>query len=181
MHRKQLKGSPTSGEPVFLVVGKLRRPHGLRGNMLMESITDFPERLRPEEIVYIGNTYLPFRILNCKQHGRALLISFHDYTSVDDVGHLRNQMVYVKTDDRPPLPEGEYYFHQLLGLRVVSAENQVIGTLVQILETGANDVYIVRSDSGEEVLLPAIKNVIREIDIDRGEILVNLLPGLISD
>lgn len=181
MRHKQLKGSPDVGEPVFLVVGKLRRPHGLRGDMLMEVITDFPERLRPDVTVFIGETHQPFLIHCSRKHGQALLISFQDYSNIEEVGHLRNQMVYVRADDRPPLPEGEYYYHQLLGLRVITEDNRFIGTLTRILETGANDVYIVRSDSGKEVLLPAIKTVVREIDVDGGEMRVHILPGLIPE
>jgi 16S rRNA processing protein RimM len=87
----------------------------------------------------------------------------------------------VRADDRPSLPDGEYYHHQLLGLRVISDTGQTLGRLVQILSTGANDVYIVRPEAGPDVLLPATDEVVQRVDLEQGEILVHLLPGLIPD
>jgi 16S rRNA processing protein RimM len=87
--------------------------------------------------------------------------------------------VYVRADDRPPLAEGEYYHHQLLGLRVVSDEGQFLGRITKILDTTANEVYVVRPDSGPEILLPAIEEVILVIDVDKGEMQVHVLPGLL--
>jgi 16S rRNA processing protein RimM len=171
-------GSPGEGEPVFLVVGKLRRPHGLRGELIMEVITDFPERLEPGVQVYVGEGFRPLRIRSRRWHGKLLLIAFDGYHEREAAGEFRNWLVYVRADDRPPLPEGEYYEHQLLGLRVVSDEGKFLGWLAQILETGANDVYIVRPESGPDILLPAIDDVILDIDLARAEMRVSLLPGL---
>jgi 16S rRNA processing protein RimM len=89
--------------------------------------------------------------------------------------------VYVRADDRPQLPDGEYYHHQLIGLQVVSDEGDILGILTGIIETGANDVYIVRSENDREVLLPAIESVILEIDLERSEMLVRVIPGLIPE
>jgi 16S rRNA processing protein RimM len=79
------------------------------------------------------------------------------------------------------LPEGEHYHHELLGLQVFSDEGQLLGALTQIMVTRANDVYIVRSDTGSEILLPAIESVILEIDLEQGKMVVHLLPGLLSE
>jgi 16S rRNA processing protein RimM len=174
-------GSPVEGEPVFLVVGKLRRPHGLRGDILMEVITDFPDRLHPQVSVYVGDELRLCCIRSLRWHGTLMLIAFEEFNDRESVGVLRNQLVYVRADDRPPLPEGEYYHHQLLGFRVLGDDGQLIGRLTQILETGANDVYIVQPPDGREILLPAIEDVILDIDLVQGEIRVNLLPGLMPE
>ncbi len=121
-------GSPPDGEPAFLVVGKLRHPHGVHGEILMEVITDFPERLQSGMTVFVGEDHQPQRIRSLRGHGRGLLLTFDGFTTPETVGALRNAMVYVPTADRPPLPEGEYYHHQLLGLRVVSDDGQRAGT-----------------------------------------------------
>jgi len=110
-----------------------------------------------------------------------LLINFNEYKDPESAAVLRNQLVYVRADDRPALPEGEYYLHQLLGLQVISEEGQVLGKLVQILETGANDVYIVRPETGAEVLLPAIPDVIKRVELDAGRMVIHLLPGLLTE
>jgi 16S rRNA processing protein RimM len=174
-------GSPLSGEPEFLVVGKLRRPHGVHGEILMDVLTDFPERLKPDVTVYVGEQLQPLCIRNTRDHRQALLVRFDDYTNRESVGELRNKFVYVQTKDRPPLPEGEYYYHELIGLRVDTDMGETLGVLTDILETGANDVYIVSPDKGQDILLPAIPSVVLEINLEQGRILVHILPGLISD
>lgn len=174
-------GSLNSGEPVFLVVGRLRRPHGVHGEILMDVLTDFPERLRSGLSVYVGEDHQPLVIRSLRQSNLALLVAFEPYRDPESVGVLRNQFIYVRADDRPPLPEGEYYHHQLVGLRVVTDEGVALGRLTSILETGANDVYVVTQESGQEVLLPAISSVILDIDLEQGEMQVHLLPGLLPD
>ncbi|RME87351.1 MAG: 16S rRNA processing protein RimM [Anaerolineae bacterium] len=170
-------GSPR-GEPVYLVVGYLRRPHGVRGELLMEVHTDFPERLQPGVSVYVGEEHVPLRITGRRSHARGMLIAFDGIKTREQAAALRNQYVYVLAADRPPLPEGEYYHHQLLGLRVFDESGRLLGTLTEILETGANDVYIVRTSQGKELLLPAIEEVILDVDLTRREMRVHLLPGL---
>ncbi len=174
-------GSLNSGGPVFLVVGKLRRPHGVKGEMLMDVLTDFPERLRSGLLVYVGEEHQSLRIISLRQSNQALLVAFEPYRDPESVGVLRNQFIYVRADDRPPLPEGEFYHHQLIGLRVITDEGVVLGQLSSILETGANDVYVVTLESGREALLPAISSVILDIDLEQGEMQVHLLPGLMPD
>lgn len=172
-------GSPPSGEPVFLAIGKLRRPHGVRGEMLMEVYTDFPEPLQPGVILYVGENHHPLHLNNVRQHKDGLLIAFEEYHTPEQVGELRNQLAMVLAADRPPLPQGEYYHHQLLGLRVVEEDGHLIGKITEVLATGANDVYIVQPENGGEILLPAIDDVILRIDLPRGEMRVHLLAGLL--
>lgn len=175
------EGSPDPGEPLFLVVGKIHRPHGVKGDVIMEVITDFPERLRVGTVVYVGDQHTPMVIRGRRKSNTSLLINFNEYKDPESAAVLRNQLVYVRADDRPALPEGEYYLHQLLGLQVISEEGQLLGKLVQILETGANDVYIVRPETGAEVLLPAIPDVIKRVELDAGRMVVHLLPGLLTE
>jgi len=174
-------GSPVEGEPLFLVVGKLRHSHGLHGEILMEVITDFPERIRQGKTLHIGESHQPLKVTSRRVHGSNLLLAFDGIDTPEEAGGLRNQWVYVPADDRPPLLEGEYYHHQLIGLQVKSEDGLELGIITSILETGANDVYIVRAESGKEVLIPAIQSVILTIDLDKGQMLVHLLPGLLPD
>ena len=178
---KELASSPNSGEHVFLVVAKLRRPHGLAGEMLADVITDFPERLVVGAVVYIGENHTPERIRTRRRHGNGLLLSFEDYHDPESVGIFRNHLVYVRADDLPALPEGEIYQHQILGLRVVNEDGALVGRLESVLETGANDVFIVRQESGAELLLPDIDDVILDINLEAGEIRVHLLQGLLPE
>ena len=110
-------GSPLPGEPEFLAVGKLRKPHGVHGEMLISIWTDFPERLKSGRQVFVGSAYQPLCIKKMRGHGEDALISFDEFNTREDVGQFRNQVVFVRTSDLPPLPDNEIYLHQLLGLQ----------------------------------------------------------------
>jgi 16S rRNA processing protein RimM len=174
-------GSPQKGEPVFLAVGKLRRPHGLHGEIIMDVLTDFPERLHRGITLYVGPEYQPLRLRSHRWHTAALLVAFEGYDTPERAGELRNQLAYVTTADRPPLPEGEYYHHQLIGLKVISEQGEVLGKVTEILATGANDVYIVRAEIGAEILIPAVDEFVRAVDLEHGELRVRLAPGLLPE
>ena len=174
-------GSPANGEPVFLAVGKLRRPHGVHGEIIMDVLTDFPERIHPGMILYTGPQRQPLRLHGLRWHGSAMLVEFDGYETPESVGELRNQYTCVPTADRPPLPEGEYYQHQLIGLKVVSEQGETLGSVSEILSTGANDVYVVRPEIGKEILIPAVDDFVVAVDLERGELRVRLLPGLLPE
>lgn len=170
--KKNETGSPGEGEPLFLVVGKLRRPHGIYGEILMDVLTDFPERLLPGKKVLVGEAHQSFEIVNLRRHDPELLITFDGIDSREEAGEYRNQLVYVEADALPKLPEGEFYHHELVGLRVENESGEELGVLEQVLVTGANDVYVVRTADEEELLLPAIHDVVLEIDPENGKMVV---------
>jgi 16S rRNA processing protein RimM len=174
-------GSPVQGEPEFLVIGRLGHTHGVKGEILMTILTDFPERIIPGSSVFIGPDYTPATIKSCRSVNRGLLVSFEGYSTPEEVSAFRNQFVQIRAADRPPLPEGEFYYHQLLGLSVITESGQVLGTITEILETGANDVYVIERQDHKEILLPAIDQVVLDIDLEKQTILVRLLPGLIPE
>jgi 16S rRNA processing protein RimM len=174
---KKVSGSP-DGEPVYLTVGFLRRPHGLQGEMIMDLHTDFPERMKSGRKLFVGENYQPMTLTSVRPHSSSLLVKFKDVETPEEAGKFRHQWVYVQTKDASPLPEGQIYQHELFGFQVVDEHENILGELVEILETGANDVYIVRNESGKEILLPAIPSVILELDPVRRLMRVHLLEGL---
>ena len=178
--RKNAPGSP-DGEPVYLVVGFLRRPHGVRGEIIMDLHTDFPERLQNGRKLFIGEDHKPVTLTGARPHAKGMLVKFQGIETPEDAGLHRNQWLYVRAADVPPLPEGQLYQHELLGFTVMEEKGDPLGELVEIIETGANDVYVVRNESGKEILLPAIPSVILEIDPERGRIRVHVPEGLIDD
>ena len=175
---KAQTGSPFEGEPDFLLVGRLGRPHGVRGEIQFRLLTGFPERLVSGKAVYIGEDHAEFRIAGLRGAAGKQILALHGLNGREQAARLRNSLVYVRTEGVPPLPEGEYYFHELIGMRVVSDNGSELGRLAEIIETGANDVFVVREEDGRERLLPAIDDVLLEIDPVQGTILVHLLPGL---
>ena len=169
-----LTGSPQPGEPVFIAVGFLRRSHGVKGEMIMDVLTAYPERLRAGRKVYVGDQHELVEIKSVRWHIPAMLVRLAGCETPEDTATYRNKTVFVRVDELPPLPEGEYYHHQLIGLSIVNESGEALGVLEQILETGANDVYLVRRVDGSELLLPAIEDVIVKVDLERKEIVVRL-------
>jgi 16S rRNA processing protein RimM len=173
-------GSPSKGEPVYLAVGLLRRPHGVHGEILMEVYTDFPERLKVGSTVLLGGKHKPAIIRHIRHHNDGLLLSFAGVETPESAGLLRKQVVYVKTATRPVLPAGHYYHHQMIGMIVVDDSGHELGRLTEIIETGANDVYVVTSGVGKELLLPSIKQVVLDVDVEANRMIVHLIPGLLE-
>mgnify|MGYP001431455805 CR=1 FL=1 len=165
-------GSPSGGEPVFLVIGKLRRSHGLTGDVLMDVYTDFPERLATGKTLLIGESHRPLVIRSLRPKNKELIIGFEGYTNPESTADLRNQLVYVSSAEIPTLPVGEYYHHQVIGLRVVNQDGSEIGILDDILESRANDVYMVKAADGTEILIPAVDEFILEINLEQRVITV---------
>jgi 16S rRNA processing protein RimM len=178
--KSRTSGSPNTGEPAFLAAGKVRRPHGVHGEMVLELYTDFPERLRPETKIFLGEKQIPMILRSARPHNEGLLLSIEGIDTPEDAGKYRNQIVYVLAKTLPALDDGEYYFHELIGLNVVDEDGNALGELTEIVETGANDVYVVTAPSGTEILLPAIPDVILAVDLDARMMRVHLLPGLLD-
>ncbi|MCC6190018.1 MAG: 16S rRNA processing protein RimM, partial [Anaerolineales bacterium] len=163
--------------PDLRTVGRVIRPHGVRGDLLLESLTDFPERLREVDVVYLGEAAEPHRLSAARLHRGYWIVRLDGCADRDCAEQYRGQLVQARLASAAPLPPGQYYHHQLLGLAVVTEAGEVLGELVEILETGANDVYVVRGPQGE-ILLPAIRSVIREINLETRQITAHLLDGL---
>lgn len=165
-------GSLHTGEPAFLVLGKLRRAHGVKGEIPLEIYTQMLELLDPEKTVLVGENYQPFTIEQTRWKNELLLIKFAEIQDRTAASELTNKLVYVESSQLPPLPEGDFYFHELIGLDVYEPDGHYLGVLVEIIETGANDVYLIRNDADEEVLIPATEEMILEIDPDQEKMIV---------
>jgi 16S rRNA processing protein RimM len=161
----------------FLAIGRVLRPHGVRGELLVDTLTDFPEHLAEVDTVYLGDAAVPHVLEAARVHRHQLILRLAGCADRDQADQFRGQLVQIKTEAAAPLPPGRYYHHQLLGSRVISDEGEDLGELVDILETGANDVYVVSTPNGE-LLLPAIQSVILNIDVDAKRITAHLLEGL---
>lgn len=174
-------GSPGSSEPALLAIGKLLHAHGVHGEILMELYTDFPERLVPGMVLYLGMPGATLRLSKRRSHKGGLLMTFEGYSTPEAIGQFRNQVLYVKAEDRPPLAEGEYYHHQLINLHVTTDAGESLGNVTEILETGASDVLVIRPEFGPEVLIPIAQDFIHTIDLQSGEIIVHLIPGMLPE
>ena len=145
---------------------------------MAEIYTDFPERISPKKTVYVGPKHLKLVIASTRPHNEGLLLGFEGVTTPEQAGRYRNQVISIAAADAADLPEDEFYFHELQDLQVVDDAGNSLGTLTDILETGANDVYVVTDPHGGELLLPAIPEVILDVDLDAKTMKVHLIPGL---
>lgn len=170
-----------SAEPHFLAVGRIAKPHGIHGEVRVELLTDLPERFEWLESIYLGekNPRL-VKIEGVRHHQGTVLLKLAGYPTRTEVESLRGELLQVPESEAIPLAEGEYFLHQLIGLEVYTNDNQFLGRLVEVLETGANNVFVVHGPKSEH-LLPDIPDVIEEIDIANGRIIINPIPGLLND
>ena len=172
--------------PKYLLLGEILRPHGIRGEVRMRILTDYPERIRELDSVYLGDnpetdqvTEYPVEAIRFHQdYGLLKLKAIDDRDAAE---RLRQLFVMVDLEHAIPLEEDEFYLYELIGLRVVTEQGEEIGTLSEVLETGANDVYVVDSPKHGELLIPVLENVVLKTDIAGGQIVVKLPDGLISN
>ena len=179
----------TPPEPLFLAVGRVLRPHGLRGEVRVEVHTDYPERfalykrvylapVTPDGDLLVASRCVPYELEGHRFHQNAVLLKLAGIDDRNGTEALREQWVWIHAEQAVPLQEDEVYLHQMLGLRVVTDQGQVLGQVQDIIETGANLVYVVRGPRGD-VLLPDTDEVVLDVDIEARQMTVHLLEGLL--
>ncbi|MPZ14769.1 MAG: 16S rRNA processing protein RimM [Chloroflexi bacterium] len=161
----------------FLAVARVTAPHGVRGEVRCDILTDFPERLPRRKDLLVGERRVPHVLERARFGGHGIIVKMAGVDSRQQAESLRGETLYIPEGDAAPLPEGSYYWHEIIGLKVRSTQREELGEVVEILQTGSNDVYVVRGDT-REILVPAIQDVIREIDVEAGIVTVELLEGL---
>lgn len=167
-----------------MAVGHIVGVHGLRGEVKVDLYTDYPERFAPGEQLMLGADLVEVEIAAVRPHKEFLLIRFEGIEDRNAADQLRGLWLFIDENLAAELEEGAYWIHDLIGLRVVGEDAVELGELVDVLITGANDVYVVRLAAGvqrqQELLLPAIPEVIKAVDLDKGVMIVRLLDGLLE-
>ncbi len=175
-----------TAQPPFLLLGRVLRPHGVRGELRIEVLTDYPERIGPESVVYLGHDPASpakaraFQVMHSRMHQQFLILQLEGIDDRNAAELLRQQFVMVAVEDAVPLEEGEFYLFQLIGVQVFSTTQEFLGEVTEVIETGANDVYVVSGPRGE-ILLPAIDDCVKEIDLEANRMTVELLDGLLDE
>lgn len=153
----------------------MRGARGVRGELNVDRLTDAPDRFRRGATLHAAGAVRSVR--HARLHRGVLLLELEGIDTKEQAEALRGALLEVPEAELAALPEGSYYRFQIVGLAVVDLAGQALGRVEEILETGANDVYVVRSDEGE-LLVPAIDSVIKQVDVAGGRVVVELLPGL---
>ncbi|MCC7452067.1 MAG: 16S rRNA processing protein RimM [Anaerolineae bacterium] len=174
--------------PQFLILARILRPHGVRGDLSIQVVTDFPERLNDLDTVYLGLNPADSANLTAYEVTWARrakkdqwLLHLEGVDDRNEAEPLRNQYICVSLADAVPLEADEVYLFQVIGLNVQTSVGEALGRVMDVIETGANDVYVVRGEAYGEILLPAIPTVIRNIDPDAGVMIVDIPAGLLPD
>lgn len=165
----------------LLLIGHIVAAFGLRGQVKLRAVTDQPDHIaRHVRTLYIGAKRTPYRLVSLFEHKPGLLIlSLQGVANRDAAEGLRGTEVFIQQRDAAPLGEGEYYLHELYGLRVETPDGAVLGTVREVLETGSNDVLIVARPDQSDLLLPMIRDVVEQLDTAGGRVVVRLLDGLV--
>lgn len=166
--------------PEFLTVGRVVRPHGVRGGLKVAADSDLINKLEPATEIFLGSEKEAAIVRTLRLHRKEFLLYIEGCSDRDLAEHWRGKAIYIRYSLLDELPEGEFFHWQILGLKVVTTTNEELGVIEDIIETGANDVYLVRDSTGKEIMLPAIESVIQDVDIENERIIVYLLPGLIE-
>ena len=156
-----------------IVIGKLGAPHGIRGELRVIPLTDFPERFENLKQVYVEDALLD--IESVKYHKQFVIIKFKQCPVREEAARLTGMLIYIDKKDAVPLEEGEYYTFDIIGLEVFDVDGNTLGNVTEVLKTGSNDVYVVsQKGQAKQLLVPALKAVVREIDIEKGRMVVDM-------
>ena len=164
-----------------LEIGQIVNTFGIKGMVKVKPFTDDIRRFDELKTVYVekNGKQTEYEVEEVKYHKDMVLIKFKGIDKVEQAEMLRNSYLTVSRNSVEKLEEGRYYIVDLLGLEVYTDEQVLLGTLEDIFNTGSNDIYVVKDKQGKQILLPAIQDVVKQIDIENKKIIVHLLPGLI--
>ena len=166
----------------MLRVGVISSTHGVRGEVKVYPTTDDSERFLDLDQVTLdtGREQITLEIQNVKFFKNMVILKFKGYDNINDIEKYKGKDLLIHRDQAVELKEDEYFVTDLMGLKVVSEEGTVLGILKEVIPTGANDVYVVQPENGKELLLPAIKDCILNVDLEKGIMTIHLMDGLLD-
>ncbi len=164
----------------FLQIGIITSPHGLKGEVKVYPTTDDNKRFKKLKKVYVEQKgeRQECSVESARFFKNMVILKLKEFQDINEVEHLRKASLLVERKDAVPLNEDEYFIADLIGLSVLTEDGELLGTLTDVMVTGANDVYVVKDSAGNELLIPAIKDCILSINLEKEQMLIHLLEGL---
>jgi len=157
-----------------IVIGKIVAPHGVRGDVRVIPLTDFPERFSSLQKVLIDDTKT-LHIDQAKFHKQFVLIKFREHNDRNAVEYLRGKLIQIPREEAVKLPEGHFFIFDIIGLQAFTEDGVYLGSITDVLQTGSNDVYIAEQEGKKPVLIPALKTVVKNINLEEKKMIVSLL------
>ena len=174
--------SPATGEPTFIEAGFIRRPHGVKGEILVDIYEDLISSFSIGQVVHIGEEHLAWSLKSIRKHKNGYLIFFDEIRSPELASNYRFKKLYLPSQAivHKKVKEGQVLDEQILGLTVITDNDEEMGIVKEIIKTGANDVYVIENPNGD-ILIPAIPDVILKVDINSKKAIVHIIPGLLAE
>lgn len=163
----------------YIQIGKILNTHGIKGFVKVMPLTDDKTRFESLETVYIENEKLQFNIDQIWYKKNFVMIKFKEFDNVNDVLKFKDRFILINKKDAIELPKDTFFIYDIIGLRVVTMDGKDVGIVKDVLQPGSNDVYVVKT-SGKDVLVPAIKDVVKEINIEDKVMLIDPIEGMIE-
>jgi 16S rRNA processing protein RimM len=172
--------APASDE--WVAIGLITAMFGIRGEVKVQPLTDFPERFLQTARIYLGDELVERRVLGARLHQRIVILRLEGVETANDAEALRNKKLYVPASELITLPPDHYYLHDLMGLRVVHVDGTSLGVVRDVIQSAGNDLLVIQSArTGKDVLLPAVKAFVKGVDVAGGIISVEPIPGLFDE
>ena len=164
----------------LLEVGKIVNTHGLRGEVKVVAWTDSPDDFEKIKTVYIKmkSEQISLKIKSIKYQKNNLIIKFDEFNNINEVLPYKNAVLYADREELGPLDEGVYYIVDLIGLDVITDDGEKVGVICDVFNAGASDIYDVKREGKKNLLLPVIDEVVKEVDLENGRVVVNIMEGL---
>ena len=164
----------------LLTVGVITTTQWVRGEVKVYPTTDEPERFLDLDYVLLdtGKELRRLDIKNVRFFKNLVILKFDGIDNINDIEKYKGKSLYVTREHAVKLKKDEYFIADLIGMRAVTEEGEELGTIKDVLQTGANDVYIIKKDGEDELLVPAIKDCVKNVDIEGGVMTLHLLEGL---
>lgn len=168
-------------------IGRIVNTFGIRGQLKVIADTDFAEERfsSGQKLVILKDDAFVKEVVvaNAQLHKGTYLVSFEEYNNINQVEAFKGCWLVISADDQQELPEDEFYHHQIIGLKVLTTEGKHLGTIKEILQLGSNDVWVVKRPEAKkkDALIPYISQVVQQVNLEKGEVLIELMEGLIDD
>ncbi|KAA8326043.1 ribosome maturation factor RimM [Leuconostoc carnosum] len=164
-------------------VGTIVNTHGIRGEVKIMAITDFPENRFKKGVelqIETKQGLVPMTVQSSRLHKNMWLVLFEGITNINEIEKYKTDDIYVASDERQELEDDEYYYDEIIDSRVVDLTGNVIGIVSEIMTTGANDVWVVKREGQPDALIPMIDDVVKSVDVDNKLITIDALEGLLD-